>query len=117
MPGAIQSEEFIRLNFPRLAAALEYMPVGVTIVDSDLTIPSNPLRLKQALINYANNANNAIKFSEQGGIAFLQDGANDQRGCGSRAASARSLIWSTVPIPAILRYAGAAASREAAQSS
>ncbi|WP_162249877.1 response regulator [Massilia sp. Root351] len=34
----IQSEEFIRLNFPRLAAALEYMPVGVTIVDSDLTI-------------------------------------------------------------------------------
>jgi signal transduction histidine kinase/ActR/RegA family two-component response regulator len=33
-----QSEEFIRLNFPRLAAALEYMPVGVTIVDRDLTI-------------------------------------------------------------------------------
>ena len=26
------------MNFPRLAAALEYMPVGVTIVDSDLTI-------------------------------------------------------------------------------
>lgn len=33
-----QSDEFIRLNFPRLAAALEYMPVGVTIVDRDLTI-------------------------------------------------------------------------------
>ena len=26
------------MNFPRLAAALEYMPVGVTIVDRDLTI-------------------------------------------------------------------------------
>ena len=38
MESAVQSEEFIRLNFPRLAAALEYMPVGVTIVDSDLTI-------------------------------------------------------------------------------
>jgi len=38
MESTVQSEEFIRLNFPRLAAALEYMPVGVTIVDSDLTI-------------------------------------------------------------------------------
>lgn len=38
MQATVQSEEFIRLNFPRLAAALEYMPVGVTIVDSDLTI-------------------------------------------------------------------------------
>ena len=38
MKSIIQSEEFIRLNFPRLAAALEYMPVGVTIVDRDLTI-------------------------------------------------------------------------------
>ncbi len=34
----VHSEEFIRLNFPRLAAALEYMPAGVTIVDRDLTI-------------------------------------------------------------------------------
>ncbi|CAN7386746.1 response regulator [Pseudoduganella sp. LjRoot289] len=38
MESTVQSEEFIRLNFPRLAAALEYMPVGVTIVDCDLTI-------------------------------------------------------------------------------
>lgn len=38
MEPIVQSEEFIRLNFPRLAAALEYMPVGVTIVDRDLTI-------------------------------------------------------------------------------
>ncbi|MBY0240954.1 MAG: response regulator [Burkholderiaceae bacterium] len=38
MESTSQSEEFIRLNFPRLAAALEYMPVGVTIVDTDLTI-------------------------------------------------------------------------------
>ena len=38
MESTAQSEEFIRLNFPRLAAALEYMPVGVTIVDRDLTI-------------------------------------------------------------------------------
>jgi signal transduction histidine kinase/HPt (histidine-containing phosphotransfer) domain-containing protein/BarA-like signal transduction histidine kinase len=38
MESTVQSEEFIRLNFPRLAAALEYMPVGVTIVDLDLTI-------------------------------------------------------------------------------
>jgi signal transduction histidine kinase/CheY-like chemotaxis protein/HPt (histidine-containing phosphotransfer) domain-containing protein len=38
MESIVQSEEFIRLNFPRLAAALEYMPVGVTIVDRDLTI-------------------------------------------------------------------------------
>ena len=38
MESTVQSEEFIRLNFPRLAAALEYMPVGVTIVDRDLTI-------------------------------------------------------------------------------
>jgi signal transduction histidine kinase/CheY-like chemotaxis protein/HPt (histidine-containing phosphotransfer) domain-containing protein len=38
MESTAQNEEFIRLNFPRLAAALEYMPVGVTIVDSDLTI-------------------------------------------------------------------------------
>ncbi|MGW8391365.1 response regulator [Pseudoduganella sp. HUAS MS19] len=38
MEPTVQSEEFIRLNFPRLAAALEYMPVGVTIVDRDLTI-------------------------------------------------------------------------------
>ena len=38
MQSAFQSEEFIRLNFPRLATALEYMPAGVTIVDSDLTI-------------------------------------------------------------------------------
>jgi len=38
MESTIQSDEFIRLNFPRLAAALEYMPVGVTIVDCDLTI-------------------------------------------------------------------------------
>ena len=38
MEAAAQSEEFIRLNFPRLAAALEFMPVGVTIVDRDLTI-------------------------------------------------------------------------------
>ncbi|MRV72713.1 response regulator [Duganella sp. FT92W] len=38
MESTIQSEEFIRLNFPRLAAALEFMPVGVTIVDRDLTI-------------------------------------------------------------------------------
>lgn len=38
MAPTVQSEEFIRLNFPRLAAALEYMPVGVTIVDTDLTI-------------------------------------------------------------------------------
>jgi signal transduction histidine kinase/DNA-binding response OmpR family regulator len=38
MESTVQSEEFIRLNFPRLAAALEYMPVGVTIVDTDLTI-------------------------------------------------------------------------------
>lgn len=38
MESIVQSEEFIRLNFPRLAAALAYMPVGVTIVDCDLTI-------------------------------------------------------------------------------
>ncbi|OEZ60968.1 response regulator [Duganella sp. HH105] len=38
MESTVQSDEFIRLNFPRLAAALEYMPVGVTIVDCDLTI-------------------------------------------------------------------------------
>ncbi|WP_342119787.1 response regulator [Pseudoduganella sp. OTU4001] len=38
MESTVQSEEFIKLNFPRLAAALEYMPVGVTIVDRDLTI-------------------------------------------------------------------------------
>src|SRR5438132_973631 len=38
MESTAQSEEFIRVNFPRLAAALEYMPVGVTIVDRDLTI-------------------------------------------------------------------------------
>lgn len=38
MISTVQSEEFIRLNFPRLATALEYMPVGVTIVDRDLTI-------------------------------------------------------------------------------
>ncbi|XLZ70104.1 response regulator [Massilia sp. SR12] len=38
MESTAQSEEFIRLNFPRLAAALEYMPVGVTIVDRDLGI-------------------------------------------------------------------------------
>jgi signal transduction histidine kinase/CheY-like chemotaxis protein len=38
MESTIHSDEFIRLNFPRLAAALEYMPVGVTIVDRDLTI-------------------------------------------------------------------------------
>lgn len=38
MKSTAQSEEFIRLNFPRLAAALEFMPVGVTIVDRDLTI-------------------------------------------------------------------------------
>lgn len=38
MASSVQSEEFLRVNFPRLAAALEYMPVGVTIVDTDLTI-------------------------------------------------------------------------------
>ena len=38
MKSTVQSEEFLRLNFPRLATALEYMPVGVTIVDRDLTI-------------------------------------------------------------------------------
>ena len=34
----MHSEEFIRQSFPKLAAALAYMPVGVTIVDLDLTI-------------------------------------------------------------------------------
>jgi signal transduction histidine kinase/CheY-like chemotaxis protein/HPt (histidine-containing phosphotransfer) domain-containing protein len=38
MESTVQSEEFIRLNFPRLATALEYMPAGVTIVDGDLVI-------------------------------------------------------------------------------
>ncbi|WP_254451833.1 response regulator [Duganella vulcania] len=38
MEPTIPNDEFIRSNFPRLAAALEYMPVGVTIVDRDLTI-------------------------------------------------------------------------------
>ncbi|WP_374580616.1 response regulator [Pseudoduganella sp.] len=38
MESTVPSEEFIRVNFPRLAAALAYMPVGVTIVDRDLTI-------------------------------------------------------------------------------
>jgi len=38
MGSITKSDEFIRLNFPRLAAALEFMPVGVTIVDRDLTI-------------------------------------------------------------------------------
>ncbi|RFP21776.1 response regulator [Duganella sp. BJB488] len=38
MESTIPNDEFVRSNFPRLAAALEYMPVGVTIVDRDLTI-------------------------------------------------------------------------------
>ncbi|WP_254441887.1 response regulator [Duganella vulcania] len=38
MGSTVPNDEFIRSNFPRLAAALEYMPVGVTIVDRDLTI-------------------------------------------------------------------------------
>jgi signal transduction histidine kinase/HPt (histidine-containing phosphotransfer) domain-containing protein/ActR/RegA family two-component response regulator len=38
MESIAYSDEFVRINFPKLAAALEYMPVGVTIVDRDLTI-------------------------------------------------------------------------------